>query len=347
MVAVTVFPELTDAFVETFSAYVDEHPEFTVFEFALGHNAGQRDAVRDALTVKYPGRSFVVTDVPSPQRRVSPMACCRTCGEPLVATFEVRFKEFHAWAAAHGGSTSNHAGNSRPRNWKPGTANCVPCSTREFAARWRQRPMSEPTYFSVDVEASSTMLTRGLLLSVGIVPVAIDGDVGLGNVPEFHGFYARVQQFAIGEERRWSDKDCWNFWAEQETKSPMAWSEIFDTNLVRHSDRVVARMIAEYLEQFPGGQMEHIFVASPTSYDKPWIDKLFADARLPAPFSWRSIDLRSCQWALDPDDDITQSNREHESEVPHHALYDARAQALTLMDILEDRNRRRVHDEDS
>jgi hypothetical protein len=60
-------PELVDSFVDTFSVYVDEHPEWNHFEFAMGDkDQVLLDAVRDGLVAKYPERTFVVADRPSP-----------------------------------------------------------------------------------------------------------------------------------------------------------------------------------------------------------------------------------------------------------------------------------------
>jgi hypothetical protein len=87
-------------------------------------------------------------------------------------------------------------------------------------------------------------------------------------------------------------------------------------------------------------QMDRVFVAHPASFDFAWVQRLLV-TYLPdvgnKVFSWRTLDLRSAGWALDPSQRMTDPVRTHKSEIPHHALYDAIAQARDLADIINAR----------
>lgn len=191
------------------------------------------------------------------------------------------------------------------------------------------------TYFSVDVEATSTSLTTGELLTIGCVKVSSSGLV--------HGsdFYVRIElgyfPDSIGSfmPPPRIDPSTHQFWLDQAEQSPKAYEEIFNRDYVRVTPRLAAQMLAEYVTNHGHADpANNIFVANPTSYDYPWIDHLFTSQGVPNPFSYRTLCLRSAWWGRDRRVDPTKSVRGHKSAIPHHALEDARAQALDLRDLI-------------
>jgi hypothetical protein len=185
------------------------------------------------------------------------------------------------------------------------------------------------TFFSVDVETSATVHTAGYLLTVGIVPVVhVDG------AWQVHprSFYVRLDH---GDPSRFPEPEHYTsmpWWREQDDAVQ---DEAYrDRNLVRHYSSTAARMILEYVTEIQPEWSMRFFAANPVSFDKPWIDELFADQGLPAPFHYRSLCLRSMKFGMDPSKGFGNDRETHESTVPHHALYDALAQAHDLIDML-------------
>jgi hypothetical protein len=186
------------------------------------------------------------------------------------------------------------------------------------------------TFFSVDVEASATTPSMGYLLTVGIVPVV---PVGINDKWRLHGerCYVRLLQpwFEAFENPEYTSMP---WWREQD---PEVRGEAFENDsLVRHEPGVAAQMIVEFVRSIEPDPGQSFFVANPVSFDKPWLDDLFACEGIPSPFHYRSLCLRSMRFGMDPRKGFGGSRDTHPSKVPHHALHDAEAQALDLIDML-------------
>jgi hypothetical protein len=174
-------------------------------------------------------------------------------------------------------------------------------------------------YFSIDVETTSTTPFDGQLCTVGMV-VVVDG--------------------IIRESLHWRvayDMDHWDpetkaWWLEQNAQAK---AEVFSTK-GRLDPETVAFFIQAAVIAYghPEDLHQNVFVANPVSFDKPWIDRLFLETGIENPFSYRSLCLRSAAWGADESGDWQQKFRTHKPLVPHHALYDAHAQALDLLELL-------------
>lgn len=186
------------------------------------------------------------------------------------------------------------------------------------------------TYFSVDVETTSTNpFDVGDLLSVGVQAVAEDGSF-------LDAWYTRTTR-NDGMPHRWGDSKDW--WATQEEENPLAWTELFSPNRESMPEARAAAALVDFVgEQTNGGdRRDAVFVAHPASFDYAWVQRMLTGSGIPGAaevFSYRTLDLRSAGWALDPSESMRNSVRGHKSEIPHHALHDAVAQAKDLRDII-------------
>lgn len=189
-----------------------------------------------------------------------------------------------------------------------------------------------PTFFSVDVETTATEVSMGYLLTVGIVPVVHDGTTwAIGDdwlyVRLDHGIDPASDSFP--EPEHYSSMP---WWREQ---APEVRAEAYeDRTLVRHEVNVAAQMIREYVERIQPEWSLRFFAANPVSFDKPWIDDLFALCGMPSPFHYRSLCLRSMKFGMNPAKGFGDDRETNESAVPHHALHDAIAQGQDLVDML-------------
>lgn len=193
-------------------------------------------------------------------------------------------------------------------------------------------------FFSVDVETSGLTPATGYLLTVGIQPVEFHlddpGEVELDR----RTFYARIQQGGrLAGDKNWRPgKPTYDWWHEQ---SQYAQDEAYeDDDLVRHDDYVVARMIAEFVREVDPDSDEITFVANPVAFDKMWLTTLFDATRVADPFHYRSLCLRSMKFGLRRGSAWGGDRETHDSQIPHHALFDAIAQARDLEDMLLERD---------
>lgn len=181
------------------------------------------------------------------------------------------------------------------------------------------------TFYSVDVETSGTDPFKYDLLSVGVVVVWGNGLIG-------PTFYRRLKH-GFDSEVVW-DPETKAWWLEQNV---LAKKEIFSTEVERHDAGVVAAELAQFVLD-TGGEEPHgrVFVANPVAFDHAWIRKLFSEEDVENPFSYRSLCLRSAGWGAGS---VGWQEREriHKPFVEHHALHDAQAQALDLLDLLKGR----------
>jgi hypothetical protein len=179
------------------------------------------------------------------------------------------------------------------------------------------------TYFSVDVESSGTDPFRFDLLSVGTVAISADGLI-LGS------HYVRVDH---GRDIVWDDGTrAW--WHEQNAEAKR---EVFSTEVTRLSVIDVADQLRAFVLLHGGeGFHDNTFVANPASFDHAWIRKLFSESGVVDPFSYRTLCLRSANWGAG-ERPWSETQRDHQPFVPHHALHDAQAQALDFLALLRER----------
>lgn len=192
------------------------------------------------------------------------------------------------------------------------------------------------TFFSVDVETSATNPAHGVLLTIGIVavvqsPTSVEWVIG-------DKFYVRLahQDEIVMRGSRYSSMKWWD------EQGDFVRGEAYENpDLVRHPPFTVAKMIVEFVRSIEPQQESTFFVANPVSFDKPWLDKLFAESDVVDPFHYRSLCLRSMRFGMDPSKGFGNDRTERRSVIPHHALRDAEAQAHDLIDMLTPRGESR------
>lgn len=210
--------------------------------------------------------------------------------------------------------------------------------------------MSDLTvFFSVDVETTSTDPHTGRLLTVGIQPVWWDPSRS-GSVRAWldnDNFYMRLDQRDHYPEwfQTLTDRDSTlSWWLKQ---NDHAQAEAFrDTTLARYDEYTTVKEIAMFVERVAGNlpARNRVFAANPVTFDRAWIDALWTNVRyshdasdIPKmPFHYRSLCLRSMGFGQKALAGWDTPGRTYESEVPHHALCDALAQAQDLRDLLQE-----------
>lgn len=196
------------------------------------------------------------------------------------------------------------------------------------------------TFFSVDVETSDTRLGLGHLLTIGVQPVRWSAGSDPVMLPD--RFYVRVglalpQGWLTppsDERANFSDTHVW-WWEQNEEARNEAFA---DRSLLRHDDAAAARMLAEFVTEHEPEPEHRIFVANPVAFDKPWIDLLFAQNHVDNPFHYRSLCLRSMKFGLRSGSSWGSDRETHDPKIPHHAYWDAEAQARDLIGMLEERD---------
>lgn len=195
------------------------------------------------------------------------------------------------------------------------------------------------TFFSCDVETTTTSPFTGELLTLGIQPVLFYADQVAIEHPK--NLYIRIeQQEMLDADRRWGDPDneesSYGWWTKQnEEAQDEAWR---DRSLVRHDIITAAKMVSEFVNEVEQDQNQRIFVANPVSFDKPWFDQMFCIAEVADPFHYQSLCLRSMKFGLRKGSPWVQTRDNHAPRIPHHALWDAIAQADDLVSMLIERD---------
>ena len=187
------------------------------------------------------------------------------------------------------------------------------------------------TYFSVDVETTSTSVFSGELLTIGAV--AIDAET----LEILDDFYIPLRY-----DNKKVDEETLQWWKDVPSKEVFdaAWGEDFE----RHTHIDAASRLAAWVTSFSMEWKERVFAANPVSFDWPWIDKLFITADIKNPFHYRTLCMRSMYFGLEPNitwgESRVSTGEFHTAEMPHHALSDALAQAKDLVYMIGEKNRR-------
>jgi DNA polymerase III epsilon subunit-like protein len=193
-------------------------------------------------------------------------------------------------------------------------------------------------YFCVDVETSALRPSEGSVLSVGMVVMDADGNV-------VDHYYSRVQA-KLGQswynESVLPESDTQVWWRAQDD---FVKDEAYrDDRRPRLSASVVGSQLRNMVLSYGADWTDRLFVASPVSFDRMWVEELFFQAGRPDPFHYHTLDMHSMLMAsqstkrqgsnkglIDP----KKQNKTHDSEIPHHALADAFALAQDLTGYLK------------
>ena len=198
---------------------------------------------------------------------------------------------------------------------------------------------NKTTFFSVDVETSSVSPWNGVLLTVGIKPIMFEP----GESPELldSEFYVRIDQYQELLSIGWGEEEGAGYetylWWKSQTKEAIdeAWA---DRSLSRVSAKDAALQISDWVSSIQPDHKKRIFVANPVSFDMMWLTELFDTTGIKNPFHYQTLCLRSMKFGLRKNSAWTYSRDNHDPEIPHHALHDAKAQAFDLMQMIGERD---------
>ena len=172
-------------------------------------------------------------------------------------------------------------------------------------------------FFSVDVETTGTNPVDPThhLTSVGAIVVYETGLLG-------PSWYCRIDYpDEWGEGTR-------EWWLSQ---NKAAKQEQFTTD--RADPKLSAIQFVQWVESQVAEDEEAIFVANPATFDYAWVLRWLTVFGIQSPFHYRTMCLRSADWGRNPGQWGLPRDG-HKSVILHHALADAQAQAMDLVDLL-------------
>lgn len=196
-------------------------------------------------------------------------------------------------------------------------------------------------YLVVDVETTSTSPTSGRILTIGAVAVIYDGNIA---TIDDTFLYRRLDQYDYCTDTGWYETivdaaSTLSWWVKQPIEAQMeAWR---DTRLPRTRELHAAVDVVDWVDAIRGQwgvATKPVFTANPATFDKPWIDQLLENNHVDNPFDYRTLCLRSMAFGAKNSHRWTNHVRTNKSLVPHHAFFDAYAQAQDLVDLLGDRD---------
>jgi hypothetical protein len=201
-------------------------------------------------------------------------------------------------------------------------------------------------FFVIDFETSALTPWEGIPLTLGIVPVTQDGDILTDSTGYFEfpilADYVPDWNYP-GNFDPGSTNAFWhNLFMEESPAFDAAWGIDNDRTILSvgwYNERLQETVsnINYYLSSVEEVKMERFLCANPISFDKMWMDSLFAKFQLPAPYHYRSLCLRSMRYGLQYKFDRTygSARSNHQPTVEHHALDDALAEAKDLVELME------------
>lgn len=196
-------------------------------------------------------------------------------------------------------------------------------------------------FFVIDFETSAIDPWRGEALSLGIVPVTHYGEI-LG---EDHQFYTNAWDI-IAITPDWAfpanltQTEAW--WNEKrlsdDERDNIAFAEAWTRPGGVLNDLQILDDIGTYLQDIEPDRMQRFICANPAAFDKMWMDYIFSMYDIEFPFHYRNLCLRSMRYGIEyPNNpEFGNSRDEHELDgyIPHHALWDARMEALDLVSLM-------------
>jgi hypothetical protein len=213
--------------------------------------------------------------------------------------------------------------------------------------------VSRETFIVVDVETSHTDPAEGFIFTIGACVVTYDNELA---TIENEYFYQRIDQTTKITDSTWLEtiydpKSTLSWWLTQPLEvQQAAWRGgiergDMERDVAHYFWQWVISMGAKYSEPFDA-RLKPVFVANPVTFDYAWISALFAPYNLPSPFDYRTLCLRSMGFGVADGDrwEWVRQKRANQSQVPHHAFWDAYAAAQDLQDLLSNRDEQGYHD---
>lgn len=201
------------------------------------------------------------------------------------------------------------------------------------------------TFFVVDIETSGVDPTTDVIFSLGCVVVTYNGETA---TIEPNYFYESIDQTDWIKATNWFDtimdqQSTLSWWLRQPIDvQKAAWR----ANLNRFRQNEVASMFVDFVAAMVAGTSSRpVFAASPSNFDRPFVDELLRNSGEDNPFDYRSLCVRSLAYGRREHMDWGVNGWQHRSQVPHHALYDAYGAALDLQMLISERDEANLHDQ--
>lgn len=178
-------------------------------------------------------------------------------------------------------------------------------------------------YYSVDVETTSTNPFNGQILTFGMCAINAE------TLEMSEGLHIPIQYATGGPV----DPATYDWWLEQESSTyETAWGQ----GQKRFTAKEACQKITDFILERSSLQ-ESIFAANPVSFDFAWTRKLFTEGDHTLPFNYRTLCMRSMSFGITGGrwGQARALDNPHVSKIPHHALYDAEAQGLDLIDMID------------
>jgi hypothetical protein len=188
-------------------------------------------------------------------------------------------------------------------------------------------------FFVIDFETSALTPWEGMPLTLGIVPVN-----EVGEILDEHLYveFPLVQPDWHMPANLTSTESWWNEMrmSEEETARE-AWEAAWVRDDIHSTFGEVVGKIQSYLQMIEGDVKQRHLCANPVAFDKMWMDYLFSNITdSPAPYHYRCLCLRSMRYGVEyggnPEFGNSRDHHEIEGFIEHHALWDARMEALDL-----------------
>lgn len=195
-------------------------------------------------------------------------------------------------------------------------------------------------FFVIDFETSALDPWSGEPLTLGIVPVTQFGDIA----DESYHFYAEWDTVHIMPDwhlpANLTSTEAW--WNEKRNSNNelehIAWATAWLRDSEILSDEQILNEIDIYVATIEPNKDERFLCANPAAFDVMWMNYIFSMYGRSHPFHYRNLCLRSMRYGLEygfsPEFGNARDEHELDGYIPHHALWDARMEALDLVELM-------------
>lgn len=198
-------------------------------------------------------------------------------------------------------------------------------------------------FFVVDFETSALDPWHGEPLSLGIVPVTQYGEI---LAEQFYTNRWNIEALIPEWQFPANLTETESWWNQKRLSEDLNDAAAFREAWVRvgptRSDEQILDDISDYLYAVEPDKNQRFMVANPIAFDKMWMEYIHAMFGREMPFHYRCLCLRSMRYGLEYGDnpEFGNSRDEHELDgyIPHHALWDARMEALDLVHLMKKSN---------
>jgi len=191
-------------------------------------------------------------------------------------------------------------------------------------------------FFVIDFETSALDPWQGEVLTLGIVPVT-----HYGEILQESTFYCYWDTSEIMPDWAFpanlTDTQAW--WNEKRQVDDPAFAAAWYREGPVYSDQQILDDIDEYVGMIEPDKDKRFMCANPAAFDIMWMNYIYSMQNRSHPFHYRNLCLRSMRYGIEcgftPEFGNARDEHELYGYIPHHALWDARMEALDLVHLIE------------